>query len=250
MPFEKQPLNQSDYTMKIIKDLGMVVSPSNPKRGIHKALMECSKCKKHFEVRVCSSASKKQTTCSSCTADHAMYKHPLYAIWNTIKQRCYNTKRKDYHRYGGVGVTMCDQWKDDVTAFIGWCEKHGWSSDLVIDKDIKSSQLGIVPASYSPATVSFVTPQENAEAAAGKAVDQLSLTTGELLNTYQSCTKAALALGKLKTAKSSIANCCRGLTRTAFGYKWKFTNQGPSESQDSLQTAHMLEHLEDTDTKV
>jgi hypothetical protein len=119
---------------------------------------------------------------------------------------------------------MADEWKDDPSAFISWCKANGWDSSLVIDKDIKSKELGIEPAVYSPDTVSFITAQENAEAANAKTVYQFTLE-GKFVKTFESTVKAALALGKPTTSKSSIANCCRGVTHTAFGFVWRYTKE-------------------------
>lgn len=30
----------------------------------------------------------------------------LYRLWESIKARCYNPKRKDYNNYGGRGITI------------------------------------------------------------------------------------------------------------------------------------------------
>ena len=221
MAFSPQPLNQTEYAIKIIKDLGNIFNDEGTRKARY-AIVECEKCKTHFKLRMGSTKAKQQTTCNTCAhVTHGMTSEQLYHIWNSIKQRCYSSARKDYRKYGAKGVTMCSEWKDDPIAFINWCKANGWSSDKVIDKDIKSSQLGINPPIYSPETITFVTVQENAEAANAKQVKQFSLD-GSYIATYDSCTKAALSLGKSKISKSSIANCCRGTTKTAFGFKWEF----------------------------
>lgn len=222
MAFSQQPLNPSDYKMPLIQDLGQVPSKGNPTRKQRLAIFECPTCKIHFTCRATGSMARSQTSCGSCSGkSHGMYDHPLYPIWNSINQRCYNPKRKDYSRYGGIGVTMDPTWANDPAAFIIWCEANGWTSDLVVDKDIKSAALGISPAIYAPHTISFITAQQNAEEANAKAVLQLDMN-GVILAEFVSCTAAALALGKTKVAKSSIANCCRGIAKSAFGFKWIF----------------------------
>lgn len=30
--------------------------------------------------------------------------------WSMTKQRCLNPKQRDYHRYGGRGITICERW--------------------------------------------------------------------------------------------------------------------------------------------
>lgn len=116
---------------------------------------------------------------------------------------------------------MFEGWKNNPQAFIDFCIENGWTKDKVIDKDIKCRELNIVPAIYAPITLSFITVQENAEEANAKAVLKYD-TEGNFIAEYPSCVKAALALGKPKQAKSSIANCCRGLNKTSFGFVWKY----------------------------
>ena len=35
-----------------------------------------------------------------------------------MKQRCYNPNVPTYHHYGGRGITVCDEWKDDFEMFV------------------------------------------------------------------------------------------------------------------------------------
>lgn len=44
-------------------------------------------------------------------------KHPLYRKWADIKTRCYNETRDNYKHYGGRGITLCDKWLNNPTAF-------------------------------------------------------------------------------------------------------------------------------------
>lgn len=37
-----------------------------------------------------------------------------YRIWNTIKQRCYNPRNREYDVYGGRGIKMCNRWLGDA----------------------------------------------------------------------------------------------------------------------------------------
>lgn len=219
---KQQKLIQSDYKMKIIKDLGRTTANESTTSMARYAIFECCSCKKHFKARCGGNSAKNQETCKQCTlSEDQLYKHPLYAIWNGIIQRCYSEKRKDYNRYGGIGVTVHSDWKDNSELFIKWCLENGWNKELVVDKDIKSRELGISPTIYSPETISFITTQQNAEEANAKIVLQYTLDD-ELINEFKSNTIAALFLGKNKSSKSSIANCARGIQKTAFGFKWKY----------------------------
>ncbi len=155
-------LNQSEYKMKIIEDLGIVTANKDTKCLARYAIFECLSCKKHFKARCGSTTSRNQTTCQDCTlSENKYYKHPLYAIWNGIVQRCYNQKRKDYKFYGAKGITMCDEWKNNSDSFISWCLTNGWNAELQVDKDKLSKSLNINPPIYSPETISFLSCSEN-----------------------------------------------------------------------------------------
>lgn len=70
---------------------------------------------------------------NNCTS-HKLTNTRLYTIWGGMKQRCYYTKHKDYHNYGGRGITICDEWKNDFKAFYDWAITHGYRDDLTIDR--------------------------------------------------------------------------------------------------------------------
>lgn len=39
------------------------------------------------------------------------YASRAYGVWQAMKDRCTNTNRADYHRYGGRGITVCKRWE-------------------------------------------------------------------------------------------------------------------------------------------
>ncbi len=43
-------------------------------------------------------------------------KHPLYNIHAGMLDRCHNSRSKDYPRYGGRGIVVCERWHD-IDAF-------------------------------------------------------------------------------------------------------------------------------------
>ena len=65
------------------------------------------------------------------TASHSQR---LYNIWCGIKNRCLNPHCDDYQYYGGKGVTICEEWKNNYMAFRAWAISHGYKEDLTIDR--------------------------------------------------------------------------------------------------------------------
>lgn len=58
----------------------------------------------------------------------------IYKTLNHMKDRCYNQKCKDYHMWGGRGITICDEWLRDVKSFYDWAMTHGYKDNLTIDR--------------------------------------------------------------------------------------------------------------------
>lgn len=58
----------------------------------------------------------------------------LYKIWENMKQRCYNPHHQAYNRYGGRGITICNEWKTNYQAFKEWALSHGYDVHLTIDR--------------------------------------------------------------------------------------------------------------------
>ena len=51
-----------------------------------------------------------------------------------MKGRCYNENDDRYHRYGGRGITICEEWLEDYKAFESWSLENGYSDELSIDR--------------------------------------------------------------------------------------------------------------------
>lgn len=48
---------------------------------------------------------------------HKLGKPDTYSHWYNIKSRCFNKNHPRYSDWGGRGITMCDEWKDNFKAF-------------------------------------------------------------------------------------------------------------------------------------
>ena len=73
-------------------------------------------------------------------ATHVMRRTKVYVAWCKIKHRCYNPNNKFYSLYGGAGIVMDKEFKENFLAFfdeIGHPPEDGrkWSVDR-IDNDL------------------------------------------------------------------------------------------------------------------
>lgn len=65
---------------------------------------------------------------------HGLSKTKIYSIWCGIKDRCYRKKCTDYVNYGGRGITVCDEWKDNFITFYNWAINNGYKDGLTIER--------------------------------------------------------------------------------------------------------------------
>ena len=83
----------------------------------------------------------KKQMCLNCYRKNSkQYKHGfagksrIYKIWLHMKGRCLNKTDNNYYRYGGRGISICKEWKDDFINFYNWAITNGYSSELTIDR--------------------------------------------------------------------------------------------------------------------
>lgn len=90
-------------------------------------------CGKIFVVRLSNlRRGQKSCGCKKGNFKHGMKGTRPYRIWRNMKDRCTNPKNKDWHRYGGRGISYCPRWSE-FKKF--WDDMHnGYSKDLTIDR--------------------------------------------------------------------------------------------------------------------
>ena len=84
---------------------------------------------------------------------HGMTGTLIYNKWKGMKQRCYNSNYDFYSAYGGRGIKVCDEWKDDFMQFykdMGDVPFEGAELDRINNDD-----------DYKPSNCRWVSHEEN-----------------------------------------------------------------------------------------
>jgi len=97
----------------------------------------------------------KEVLSKRCTKYYPVVRS-LYRAWRNMIKRCYEKKNKSYSYYGGRGVIVCDEWKNNYQKFLDWALANGYKEGLQLDKDIVGDGL-----LYSPETCCWVTKKIN-----------------------------------------------------------------------------------------
>lgn len=86
---------------------------------------------------------------------HGMRNTKIYKKWAGMKNRCFNPNTERFGDYGGRGITVCEEWKDDFQAFYDYVSQlphfgeEGYSLDR-INND----------GNYEPGNVRWATAKE------------------------------------------------------------------------------------------
>ena len=126
----------------LIEDLGMKFPTENSKERKRFGRYQCGFCGAEFITQTQDIKSYRIVSCGCYRKEQsrkALTKHNLtgsrlYRIWGAIKTRTSNTKDNFYSDYGGRGITICDEWKNDFMSFYNWAISNGYSDELSIDR--------------------------------------------------------------------------------------------------------------------
>lgn len=79
----------------------------------------------------------------------------LQKVWAAMRLRCFEPTYKAFKHYGARGITVCDEWRGNSTAFVNWAFANGYRPGLEIDRRDNDGN-------YSPENCRFVTRKQNA----------------------------------------------------------------------------------------
>lgn len=106
--------------------IGVTIRPQNLLDGIATECLECEKKSRKNRPRERSNRGG-----NTRKPANPLMKHPLHRVWSSMIMRCENPKRPFYNYYGGRGVKVCEEWRNDYLAFYKWSMENGYQFELL-----------------------------------------------------------------------------------------------------------------------
>ena len=128
----------------LIKDLGSIFFKETSRQKRRFGRYKCGFCGTNFKANIyainrghtksCGCYQKRRM--SDTLKTHELCKSKLYGVWTSIKSRTLNPKYKYYLDYGGRGITICEEWKNNFKSFYDWAMSNGYEENrgLSIDR--------------------------------------------------------------------------------------------------------------------
>ena len=147
--------------------LRVVSRVTNDKAGNARWLCLCS-CGNQKEVLGRSLTSGRTQSCGCLLSEkssermkklltkHGQSNSKLNHVYRSMKERCSNPNCKSYHNYGGRGIDVCNEWKDNFKNFYNWAINNGYRENLTIERIN-------VNGNYEPSNCMWIPKKEQAQ---------------------------------------------------------------------------------------
>lgn len=83
-----------------------------------------------------------------------------YNIWKGMKRRCYNSNNKNYHRYGGRGIKIHDEWLKNFESFYNYVRSN------LGERPSRKHSIDRYPnydGNYEPGNIRWATPRQQGQ---------------------------------------------------------------------------------------
>jgi hypothetical protein len=79
--------------------------------------------------------------CTPKGEKHGYARNPLYSVWREMNRRCFNENCCNYHKYGALGISVCEEWRRDCDGgnngfmnFCNWALNNNYKKGLTLDR--------------------------------------------------------------------------------------------------------------------
>lgn len=164
--------------------------------------------KRAFERRHCSAHVSRLARHGSLQVEieigsryHGLAKHPLYKTWLNLRNRCNNPRGRNFERYGGRGIKVCERWSKFQNFLIDMGERPSPAHSI----DRRDNSRG-----YGPKNCRWAT---RAEQACNRTSTKLSRAKVERIKMKRKNGKSFTDIAQdFKVSRQTVSRVCRGLS--------------------------------------
>ena len=106
-------------------------------------------------VKSCGCLAKEWGQKGEAHKNHGLSHTRIDNIYRGMIARCYNSNNNRFHRYGGRGIKVCEEWRKNKKLFFDWAFSRGYDERLSIDRINNDGN-------YCPDNCRWATPTEQA----------------------------------------------------------------------------------------
>lgn len=85
---------------------------------------------------------------------HGKYNRDLCNRYYNMISRCEEKTNSRYKSYGGRGIKICEEWKNNIDNFCEWAINNGYKKGLLLDRSDNDGN-------YEPSNCRFINPSES-----------------------------------------------------------------------------------------
>jgi len=150
-------------------------------------------------------------------------RYSFYNTWQNMKARVNNPNHPKYHRYGGRGIALCNEWIG-IEGFSKWALASGWKQGLSIDRIDNDGD-------YCPENCHWVTLSTNARK---KSTTRITIEQAGVIRTKLEKGNTITALAaEFNVAQGTIRAIESNITHVAEGECTKMLKRNRDKAQNN-----------------
>lgn len=159
---------------------------------------------------------------------HGMSKTRLYRKYRSMINRCYYPKSSYYKRYGGRGITVCEEWKNSFENFMNWAYENGY--DETKKKYEQTIDRIDNDGNYEPSNCRLISLKEQAW---NKSSSRCIQDGNELISSHEFCIRHGIP-----DAQFAYRRVKKGLTAEEILNEWKIIKNEEGKYMTTDEACH------------